>query len=286
MVRSYYPYLAQQRRRWFVRMVVPADVRDVIGQSIFKVPTGHTDEHRAATVAAPIIAELQKRIRSAREAGKRLEQVTAENLAERYRSERLMDPKQAEITRITDVIDFVLKTQGHRWADHAKQVRNAGYDVHAALRQLPNGEAAAQAADRITGHATPLLTYLERWKPDAGLRPRPLDQATSSIRQFDKAVAKPIEQIENKDVQRWIDGLINADSEAGLHSKTMNRKLGEIRNYWSWLQSHQTCPGRPQSVHRSAGNRPDKPEKGQGRTAATVSCRGCCPLLDGRARTG
>ena len=99
-----------------------------------------------------------------------------------------MDPEQAEITRITDVIDFVLKTQGHRWADHAKQVRNAGYDVHAALRQLPNGEAAAQAADRITGHATPLLTYLERWKPDAGLRPRPLDQATSSIRQFDKAV--------------------------------------------------------------------------------------------------
>ena len=140
------------------------------------------------------------------------------------------------------MIDFVLKTQGHRWADHAKQVRNAGYDVHAALRQLPNGEAAAQAADRITGHATPLLTYLERWKPDAGLRPRPLDQATSSIRQFDKAVAKPIEQIENKDVQRWIDGLINADSEAGLHSKTMNRKLGEIRNYWSWLQSRQIVP--------------------------------------------
>ena len=103
MVRSHYPYLLQQRRRWFVRMVVPADVRDIIGQSIFKVPTGHTDEHQAATVAAPIIADLQARIRSAREAGKRLEQVTAENLAERYRTERLTDPEKAEITRITDV---------------------------------------------------------------------------------------------------------------------------------------------------------------------------------------
>src|ERR1700710_483604 len=157
MVRSHYPYLLQQRRRWFVRMVVPADVRDVVGQSIFKVPTGHTDEHRAATVAAPIIVELQSRIRSAREAGKRLEQVTAENLAERYRAERLTDPEKAEITRITDVINFVLKVQGHTWAEHAKRVRQAGYDVHAALRHLPGGEAAARVADGITGHATPLL---------------------------------------------------------------------------------------------------------------------------------
>jgi integrase len=239
MVRSHYPYLLQQRRRWFVRMVVPADVRDVVGQSIFKVPTGHTDEHRAATVAAPIIAELQSRIRSAREAGKRLEQVTAENLAERYRAERLTDPEKAEITRITDVINFVLKAQGHTWAEHSKRVRQAGYDVHAALRHLPGGEAAAQAADGITGHATPLLAYIQRWKPDAGLKPRPLDQAASSIRQFDNAVGKAIEQIKAKDVQQWIDGLINADSETGLSSKTVNRKLGEIRNYWAWLQSHQ-----------------------------------------------
>ena len=283
MVRSHYPYLLQQRRRWFVRMVVPADVRDIIGQSIFKVPTGHTDEHQAATVAAPIIADLQARIRSAREAGKRLEQVTAENLAERYRTERLTDPEKAEITRITDVIKFVLSTQGHAWADHAKQVRSAGYDVHAALRRLPGGEAAAEAADRITGHATPLLTYLERWKPDAGLKPRPLDQATSSIKQFDKAVGKPIEQIESKDVQRWIDGLINADGETGLNSKTVNRKLGEIRNYWSWLQSHQIVPD---DRNPFAGRRvinPAKPEKREGGTSPTVSRGGRGSLL-GRLR--
>jgi hypothetical protein len=73
MIRSHDPHLLKQRRRWFVRMVVPVDVRDIIGQSVLKVPTGHTDEHRAATVAAPIIAQLQDRIRTAREAGKRLE---------------------------------------------------------------------------------------------------------------------------------------------------------------------------------------------------------------------
>ena len=63
MVRSHYPYLLQQRRRWFVRMVVPADVRDVIGQSIFKVPTGHTDEHGPRPLPRRSSRNLQERIR-------------------------------------------------------------------------------------------------------------------------------------------------------------------------------------------------------------------------------
>ena len=122
MVRSRYPYLTKQRHRWFVRMIVPPDVRDIIGQSVFKVLTGQTDEHRAAAAAASIVAELQKRIRTAREAGKRLEQVSAEQLAERYRAERASDPDKAELTKITDVIEFVLKTQGHRRSDCVRQV--------------------------------------------------------------------------------------------------------------------------------------------------------------------
>ncbi len=123
MVRSRYPYLAKQRHRWFVRMVVPPDVRAIIGKAVFKVPTGHTDEHKAVSAAAAIIAELQQRIATARQAGKRLEQITAEQLAEKYRAERDTDPDKAELTKITDVIEFVLKTQGHNLADYARQVR-------------------------------------------------------------------------------------------------------------------------------------------------------------------
>ncbi len=242
MVRSRYPYLAKQRHRWFVRMVVPPDVRDIIGKAVFKVATGHTDEHKAVSAAAPIIADLQHRIATARQAGKRLEQITAEQLADRYRAERNTDPEKAELTKITDVIEFVLKSQGHDRADFARQVREADYDLHAALRLMPDGGAAANAADRITGHATPFLAYLEKWKPHAGLKPRPLDQAISSLRQFDEAVGKPLEQIENSVVQRWIDGLIDPEAETGLSPKTVNRKLGEINNYWRWLQSLQIVP--------------------------------------------
>jgi hypothetical protein len=144
--------------------------------------------------------------------------------------------------QITDVINFVLKTHGHSWADHAKLVRNAGYDIHAALRSLPKGDDAARTADEITGHATPLWAYLEKWKANAGLKPRPLDQAVSSVKQFDKAVGKPIEQIEAKDVQQWIDTLIDASGEVGLSAKTVNRKLAEIRNYWGWMQSLSIVP--------------------------------------------
>ena len=242
MTRSSYPYLIQQRHRWFVRVVVPPDLRGIVGHAIFKVATGETDQHRAATIAAPIIADLQARIRAAREAGKRVEQVTAEQLAERYRAERELDPEQAEITRITDVIDFVLRTHGHRWTDYARQVREAGYDAHAALRLLPDGGVVANAADRITGHATPLLANLERWKPNAGLKPRPLDQAVSSIKEFDKACGKPAQRIDGADVQMWIESLINPDGETGLTAKTVNRKLAEIRNYWQWMQGHLIVP--------------------------------------------
>ena len=80
MVRSHYPHLLKQRRRWFVRMVVPADVRDIICQSVFKVPTGQTDEHRAATVAAPIIARRRVQNPASRRQSK-------EDMRQRFRPE-------------------------------------------------------------------------------------------------------------------------------------------------------------------------------------------------------
>lgn len=90
-------------------MMVPPDARHILGQAIFKIATGETDQHRAASIAAPIIAKIHQRIEAARDAGKRLEQITAEHLAERYRAERADTPEQAEMTRIADVIDFALR---------------------------------------------------------------------------------------------------------------------------------------------------------------------------------
>ena len=262
MVKTHFQHLVERRQRWFVRMVVPAGVREIVGQTIFMKTTGSKDQHQAALKAVPTVREFQERIRVARKAGKRLEQVSAENLAALYRAERESDPDRAELTKITDVIEFVLKTQGHRRSDYVRQAGEADNDLHTALRLLPGGDAAAQTADRITGHASPFLTCLEKWKPHAGLKPRPLNQASSSVQKFDAAVNRPLERIENADVQKWIDGLINPDGDNGLSPKTVNRKPGEINNYWRWLQSHQIVP---EDRNPFVGRRVKEPATGRNR---------------------
>ena len=51
-----YRHLILHRRRWIMRLlVVPADVRSVIGQSVFKISAGETAEHRVVSEAGAII---------------------------------------------------------------------------------------------------------------------------------------------------------------------------------------------------------------------------------------
>ena len=96
--------------------------------------------------------------------------------------------------------------------------------------------------DAIIGKATFFLRYLEDWKPHAALKPRPLDQAISTLKEFAGAVKQPIEKLEAKHVQAWIDDLINPDGDKGLTAATVGRKLSELRNYWRYLQSRQIVP--------------------------------------------
>lgn len=121
-------------------------------------------------------------------------------------------------------------------------MRDAGYDAYAGFRRLPNGEAAAAAVDAITCRATPFLKYFDDWRPHAGLTPRSLDQAIATIKQFSSTVRQPIEALEAKHVQSWVDALINPHGDVGISAKTVNRKPSELRNYWRYLQSHEIVP--------------------------------------------
>jgi hypothetical protein len=49
MVKTHYEHLVQRRLRWFVRIVVPADVRDIIGQTILMKTTGCRDQRQFIT---------------------------------------------------------------------------------------------------------------------------------------------------------------------------------------------------------------------------------------------
>ena len=223
-------------------MIVPSDVRSIIGQSVYKISTGETDEHRAVVKAAPIITGIKDRIRAARVTLKKPIEARAESLAEAYRAAQASDPASAQAFVLTDVIAFVLEQQGHSWAEYGRQVREAGYDAYGGLQRLPNGEATARAADAITHPTTQFLRYFEEWKPHAGLVPRCLDQACATLKQFAAAVRQPIETLEAKHVQAWADSLIDATREVGTSAKTVKRKLSELRNYWRYLQSLGVVP--------------------------------------------
>jgi integrase len=237
-----YPHLILHRRRWMVRMIVPADVRPLIGQSVFKISTGETDEHRAVAKAGPIIAGLKDSIRTARATLKKPIETKAAELAAAYQARPPTDPPATQVIILEDIITFVLQQEGHSWADYGRRVREAGYDTYAGLRSLRGGDAAGAKVDAITQPTTPFLKYLDDWKPHAGLKMRPLDQAISTLHEFSDAVKPAIEGLEAKHVQAWIDGLINPDAETGLTAKTVGRKLSELRNYWRYLQSRQIVP--------------------------------------------
>jgi Phage integrase, N-terminal SAM-like domain len=51
-----------------------------------------------------------------------------------------------------------------------------------------------------------------------------------TLRQFATFVTHPIEALEAKHVQAWVDTLIDPNGETGLSVKTVNRKLSEFRN--------------------------------------------------------
>jgi len=237
-----YPHLILHRRRWMVRMIIPADARPLLGQSVFKISTGETDEHRAVAKAAPIIAGLKDRIRIARTTLRKPIETKADELAAAYQARQPADAPATQAFVLADVITYVLQEEGHTWADYGRRVCDAGYDTYVGLRSLRGGDAAGAKVDAITQPTTPFLKYLDDWKPHAGLKIRPLDQAISTLHEFSGAVKQSIEGLEAKHVQAWIDGLINPDAETGLTAKTVGRKLSELRNYWRYLQSRQIVP--------------------------------------------
>jgi len=60
MVGSRHPHQVQRRPRWFLRIVAPADLSEIVRPAVLKVPAGHTDQDVPATAAAPIIAGRQQ----------------------------------------------------------------------------------------------------------------------------------------------------------------------------------------------------------------------------------
>jgi site-specific recombinase XerD len=222
-----YPHLIQQRRVWFVRIVVPADVRGMLNKSIYKVTTKETDIHRALLVAAPIIAAIKQTIADARAGAAPPVEMRAEALAARYRE---LSGPDAERFKLDEVVKFVLRETGRELHAYAADLVPQNHVA------FPNEDThAARQVRIITGKATPFLEHLEPWKAAVTVSPKTRDEYESAIREFAARVTHPIEDLTQAHVQYWVDGLLSVDEDDSLDAKTVNKKLSGLRNYWGYM---------------------------------------------------
>ena len=116
--------------KWIVRMVIPTDVRGIIGQNVFRVSTGESDRQLAAEKSHHIIAGLKKRIRLARATLQTAEQSEAALLAARYRELKGAD---ADRLVLEDVLAFALQQGGHSLTEYGRRLTAAGGVIDDAL---------------------------------------------------------------------------------------------------------------------------------------------------------
>jgi integrase len=111
------------------------------------------------------------------------------------------------------------------------------------MAALPAPAKAIAALDQISGRATPILAYLDRWKVATHLKGQSLDQAISRIKRFASTIDEPIERLTGRHVQVWIESMmLPSDDSKGYSADTLGNYLASLRTYWEYLQSHDIIP--------------------------------------------
>lgn len=227
VVMQKYPHLMQQSHVWFVRMVIPPDVAKLIGKTVIKVATHERDIHRAATVAAPIIAGVKKAIQDARMTLKPPIEIRAEELAARYRA---LSGEDAAAFKLTEVIQFALRETGQSIPKFVQVLPSQTTVL------LPNADPVSRQVALLTGAATPFLKHVDAWKKQVAVAPKTRDEYWTALREFAAVVKHPLEDLMGAHVQGWVDAMLHAGDDEGLDSQTVRKKLSGCRNYWNYLR--------------------------------------------------
>jgi integrase len=223
-----YPYLMQQRRVWFVRMVIPPDVRHlfpnpVTGQhkAIIKRTTGENDIQRAQVAAAPLIAGLQREIAQARA---RLKPPIADRAEAMYAEYMRRTGVDAERFAVGPYTEWVLESDGQSIERYQQALR--GGIVPPVM---------AEQIQKAIGKRTKFTAHLDAWAKAVTVNPKTRDEYRAAILDFVKQVDEPLETLTGPQVQVWVDYLLNDEDEDGIDHLTVNKKLSGLRNYWHWM---------------------------------------------------
>ena len=90
------------------------------------------------------------------------------------------------------------------------------------------------------------LFEVDNWKASLTMKPRQAAVSEADVRQFNAHLGNvPLDQVKRAHVQKWVEALAKE-----LTTKTINRKLSALRNYWNYLQAHELVPDEQQPFIR------------------------------------
>jgi integrase len=206
-------YLERRRLGWYAVHTIPRPLHKLLGRRF--VASLKTHDHATAKVRA-----------AAKEAAWRAE-------IERVRA-GAVPTKDTEFWR--EALATTPTVDGPDETDLQDVIRD---QVIAEARRLHPDDEAAQVRfyKAATGALVPFLDRLDAWAATLDGIPRTTDVKRSTVTEFAK-MATYVQDVTPKLVQEWADRLA-AD---GKNPKTIKRKLGEIRGYWTYLQRTGVAP--------------------------------------------
>jgi integrase len=196
-------YLEQRANLWYAVVIIPKDVREILGKFKFIQSLGTPNRREALIRSAPLVALWKSQI----------------------------DEARGNTGAVAD--------EALRWKGYLATATGVQLDVlmdslteKAISMQDEAGEAKAGDFYKVAmGYSTLLNSNFDKWKAQITLVPKTKDQTVKDVAVF-LARFTTIEQVTKQEVKKWIEEIIAQGNSTG----TANRMLISARNYWKYLQ--------------------------------------------------
>jgi len=216
-------YLERRRRLWYALHPIPEDVRPVIGRARF-VRSLETEDRKVAERRAAV---LEARWRSDIERARTKSGDHVEHDAEFWRRV-LADAPEPERDAIRNVIGDEARAKVERSAARA----GIFDDRDPRYAELPELADAQRFVAIATGALVRLDEHLDEYLASLANEKKTVDMKRSTVRKFCEGFRYTAD-VERKAVQRWV----NQQVQDGKKAATVRRDLGDLRGYWTYLQS-------------------------------------------------
>lgn len=220
---------------WFAYMRVPADVREKLGRSIFRVSLKTDSKAVAERRAAIHMAEWKALVETARGQMRHNDETYWRGRGGAVRIPRTTRRRGPDYPEYWRGLLRAAKTAEEREqllehlsdaVSHVAAINDPGYGTP--IQHIPEAvEFFSQAM------AVDTASYADEWLAATTTAPKTKDMHRSDLMRFAGAFPT-LDEVVRPAVRRWTTKVMN---EGGLSPKTVQRVLSALRGYWRYLQS-------------------------------------------------